>query len=232
MRLKEEQGAVAVIVAILLVVFMGAVAFSLDIGGLLLRRREMVNGADAAALAAAITYTDGGTTAQAQSAGTNELLSNSPGAKSHSAVPASCVYDWSEATPTKGSVSVTCVSQQQLYFATVLGFGNQHNVTSSAQATWDMSGAMTNGTQYTIDPQAKKVYVCKYVGKPGVDERLQTGNNPIEVSKNAIKGWNGSLPAWFNDAQGRSFVLATVPQDPEPTVADCPQPTSHLWLSK
>jgi hypothetical protein len=66
-----------------------------------------------------------------------------------------------------------------------------------------------------------KVYVCKYVGTPGVDERLQTGQNPIEVSVNAIKDYAG-VGSYFNDAQGRSFVLATVPQDPEPTASDCP----------
>jgi hypothetical protein len=66
-----------------------------------------------------------------------------------------------------------------------------------------------------------KVYVCKYVGTPGEDERLQTGQNPIEVSVNAIKDYDG-VGSYFNDAQGRSFVLATVPQVPEPTVADCP----------
>ena len=33
-----------------------------------------------------------------------------------------------------------------------------------------------------------KVYVCKYVGQPGVDEELQTGQNPIEVSVNALEG--------------------------------------------
>ena len=31
-----------------------------------------------------------------------------------------------------------------------------------------------------------KWFVCKYVGTPGVDEALQTGNNPISVSENAI----------------------------------------------
>lgn len=67
-----------------------------------------------------------------------------------------------------------------------------------------------------------KVYVCKYVGKPGVDEHLQTGQNPIEVSINAIPDYQG-VGSWFADSQGRSYVLATVPQVPEPTVADCPQ---------
>jgi hypothetical protein len=66
-----------------------------------------------------------------------------------------------------------------------------------------------------------KVYVCKYVGTPGADERLQTGQNPIEVSINAIRDYAG-VGSYFDDAQGRSYVLATVPQDPEPSASDCP----------
>lgn len=47
-----------------------------------------------------------------------------------------------------------------------------------------------------------KVWVCKYVGTPGVDETLKEGKNPITVSSNATVG------TYFNDAQGRSYVLA------------------------
>ena len=84
----------------------------------------------------------------------------------------------------------------------------------------------------TATPPAKagseKVYVCKYVGTPGVDERLQTGNNPIEVSVNAIQNnqWDGTVPGWFSDAHDRSYVLGYVPMSPEPTSADCPKPDS------
>lgn len=46
------------------------------------------------------------------------------------------------------------------------------------------------------------VFVCKYVGKPGVDERLKDGKQPIYVAIDATAG------TWFNDAQGRSYVLA------------------------
>lgn len=75
------------------------------------------------------------------------------------------------------------------------------------------------------DPN-KKVYVCKYVGTPGVDERLQTGQNPIEVSVNSIQNnqWNGNVPGWFSDAHDRSYVLGYVPMTPEPTAANCPGP--------
>ena len=72
------------------------------------------------------------------------------------------------------------------------------------------------------DPESK-YFVCKYVGKPGVDEVLQTGQNPIDVSGNAIPVQPVVVGAYFADAQGRSYVLAEdVGQDPEPTAADCP----------
>lgn len=78
--------------------------------------------------------------------------------------------------------------------------------------------------------EAKKVFVCKYVGKPGVDEVLQTGNNPISVSVNAIKNYAG-VGSYFNDAQGRSYVLAEDTrtgggQEGEPSVSQCPVPTT------
>lgn len=76
----------------------------------------------------------------------------------------------------------------------------------------------------------EKVYVCKYVGTPGVDETLQTGNNPIEVSVNAIPGWDGTtIPFPFTDAQGNSVVIAFSDgpgsgQGDEPDRSDCPTP--------
>jgi hypothetical protein len=73
-------------------------------------------------------------------------------------------------------------------------------------------------------PAPKKVFVCKYVGTPGVDERLQTGNNPISVSVNAIQHnhWDGTVPGWFSDAHDRSFVLAYDTGQPKPDVSSCP----------
>lgn len=74
---------------------------------------------------------------------------------------------------------------------------------------------------------ASKVWVCKYVGKPGVDERLQTGNNPISVSSNAIKDYKG-VGSYFNDAHGRSYVLAVDNGQPEPDVSNCPAPQTPV----
>ncbi|MGH7218505.1 MAG: hypothetical protein ACREGE_03645 [Candidatus Microsaccharimonas sp.] len=74
------------------------------------------------------------------------------------------------------------------------------------------------------DPGPKKVFVCKYVGTPGADERLQTGNNPISVSVNTLKGFPGTFPWAFPDAHGRSIAIAYDVGQPEPSVSECPQP--------
>jgi hypothetical protein len=66
-----------------------------------------------------------------------------------------------------------------------------------------------------------KVFVCKYVGTPGTGERLQAGQNPIDVSINAIKDYAG-VGSYFNDAQGRSFVLAEDVGQDEPDMSGCP----------
>ena len=62
------------------------------------------------------------------------------------------------------------------------------------------------------DPEANNWYVCKFVGTPGVDEVLQTGQNPIGVDENSIKAQTGkdtvSIGDEFPDAQGRSVVVA------------------------
>ncbi|MBO9521634.1 MAG: hypothetical protein J7518_08865 [Nocardioidaceae bacterium] len=71
---------------------------------------------------------------------------------------------------------------------------------------------------------APKYFVCKYVGTPGVDERLQTGNNPISVSGNAIGEDPVVIGSFFNDAHGRSYVIAEDTGQPEPSVSECPKP--------
>jgi hypothetical protein len=96
-------------------------------------------------------------------------------------------------------------------------------------ATTLIATSFSGGTVYAHQSNKnyqmnKKVFVCKYVGKPHVDERLQTGQNPISVSTHAIQhnGWNGQIPGWFSDAQGRSYVIAYDHGQPEPSVSDCP----------
>ncbi|MGM0386419.1 MAG: LPXTG cell wall anchor domain-containing protein [Actinomycetota bacterium] len=99
---------------------------------------------------------------------------------------------------------------------------------AEAEATEPQPEATLMARQPDQGP-APKVYVCKFVGTPDVNERLQTGQNPIEVSSNAIPDWDGEgappVGYEFADEQGRSVVIGTVPMDPEPTILDCVGPT-------
>ena len=93
-----------------------------------------------------------------------------------------------------------------------------------------IAGATSARGASTTDSPPPKVFVCKYVGKPGVDERLQTGDNPINPSASSIPGWDGENPGnlvglEFADAQGRSVVIAIDVGQDEPDVSSCPPPT-------
>ncbi len=66
-----------------------------------------------------------------------------------------------------------------------------------------------------------KVFVCKYVGTPGDNERLQTGQNPISVSVNSLKNFTG-IGSFFNDKHGRSIAIAYDIGQPEPSASACP----------
>lgn len=74
-------------------------------------------------------------------------------------------------------------------------------------------------------PDPKKVWVCKYVGQPGVDESFKDGKNPIEVSVSALKGFAGIFPFAFADKQVHSVAISFAGGDnPVKTQADCPAP--------
>lgn len=70
-----------------------------------------------------------------------------------------------------------------------------------------------------------KYFVCKYVGTPGVDEVLQTGDNPISVAASAIAEDPVQVGSFFNDQHGRSYVLVEDTGQAEPSVDQCPPPT-------
>ena len=73
------------------------------------------------------------------------------------------------------------------------------------------------------------VWVCKYVGKPGVDEVLKDGKNPIRVSGNSVdKDKDGQIEVGdqFADAQGRSVVVQIAGEDPGVgSCSETPPPT-------
>jgi hypothetical protein len=89
-------------------------------------------------------------------------------------------------------------------------------------------GAVFADSASKTDQPVHKSYICKYVGKPGVNERLQTGNNPIWTDNNSLVGKDEAVTVGqeFSDAQGKSVVIvANTPKlDPEPGLDQCPPP--------
>lgn len=99
-------------------------------------------------------------------------------------------------------------------------------VVSATSASVDV-GNSGSSVVFRATDNAGKVFVCKYVGTPGVDERLQTGDNPIDVSINSIPNYQG-VGSYFADAHGRSYVIGPEHEanehPAEPSVSECPQP--------
>jgi hypothetical protein len=96
--------------------------------------------------------------------------------------------------------------------------------TTPREVTTTTAAATTTTAAATTTTTPRKVFVCKYVGKPGVDERLQTGQNPISVSVNSLTNGPIAIGARFEDAQGASVVIAFDTGQPEPDVSQCPTP--------
>jgi hypothetical protein len=97
----------------------------------------------------------------------------------------------------------------------------------SAAATIAAVGLVAFSAPAQAADADSKVWVCKYVGKPGVDERLKEGKNPIEVSGHSVdqdKDGNIEVNDQFADAQGRSVVVKIDGEDPGDICSSTPPP--------
>lgn len=148
-HVRRDQGAVAPLIALCLVVLLFAVALAVDVGGLMLRRREMVNGADAAALAAAQSCADasrGSPEGQALTYAAKNVPASDSGLTGGilTGVDPASHEPWSTCTTPgaagTGHVTVRYSSNQSLYFAPVLGFHRTSLVTTQATASWGPAG--------------------------------------------------------------------------------------------
>jgi len=136
---EGERGAVAVIFAISLIAIMAIAVLTIDAGNLFFKRRAMVNGADAAALAAAQACARIEDTADPETvADMNATMNVSGLTASDGGITQSVGCDVSPA----GQVTVKYTKKEQNFFAQVLGFGDTTDVSTTATAVWgSASGA-------------------------------------------------------------------------------------------
>ena len=163
-----ERGATVVIIALALVAMFGMVVLVVDVGGLLWKRRELVNGSDAAALSAASTCAlpltvDPKTAEQAADALAGENVTGlDPTIATNATTTAGTCH-----TTKSGGVKVVYSQNQHLFFAPVLGFPNQNNVTTKAYAVWGPAGAAS--------PLPIVIYTTSFQGGCDVSANLPPG---------------------------------------------------------
>jgi hypothetical protein len=143
---REQDGAVAVIVAIMLVVLMGVGAFVLDVGNLYWERRQLQNAADAGAMSAAQELIAGGSENEALAEARKfAMANNSRGAH----------VDGGEflADITPSSVTVvarTGETPEDTLPSILAGVLNVTDYGTSARATVEWSGSVAGGRTIPI----------------------------------------------------------------------------------
>ena len=131
-RANEESGAVVVITVLALIAIMGMLVLTVDVGGLLLKRRAMVNASDAAALAAAQSCADTGDAFAPESRADIYASANVDGLLAENGGITEVVG----CDTGRGHVTVEYSHPQSLFFAGIFGFGDQGSVTTAATAAW------------------------------------------------------------------------------------------------
>ncbi len=132
-RLREERGAVAVIVALLMVPLLGFCALAVDVASMWAAKQQLQSGADAGALAIAQSC---GAGSCGNSSSTAQTFAND------NFYPATGSATAEVTSLTTGSVTVTTSSVRQHLFGPVLGV-NATTVTAKATVSW---GTPTGGT--------------------------------------------------------------------------------------
>jgi Flp pilus assembly protein TadG len=194
--MEQEHGAVAVMVAILLVVLLGMLALVIDLGRAVGIRREMVNAADAAALAAAQQCALNMGSAAATAAANETATLNDPAASLVGIQPDPVNCD--PAGPRK--VTVTYSRTVDYFVAPILGLGfDSGTVTTSATAIW---GAATRAALIPLRINLSSLAGCGIdVGEVSAGQTCYLGyanNDPYEAANDW--GW-----LWFGGQDGRGW---------------------------
>jgi len=182
-----ERGATVPIVALALVALIGFVALAVDVGALMVKRRSLVNAADAAALAAAQSCAKKAGQAAADGQALEYALANAGDGvvvvEGYPTYAPSC-----EAA--SGRVAVRVQAQQTTFFSPVLGFADSQPVAAEAVAIWGGVGTgdfvpfmLSEGTLLTCGIGTEEIIAAGELAEP-IDCTFWM-NNKIEEMGNS-----------------------------------------------
>lgn len=167
MRTGDERGAVAVVVALLMVPLIGFVALAVDVGALYAKRVQLQNGADAAALAVASDCLRG-------ACGTPEATARTFAAANLRGGTTTATIS----ARTSSSVTVQSSTVHSYVFAPVLGVGSSR-VSAEGTATWT---GPTSGT--ALLPIA--INLCEYQAATGGALPADTSARTLYRSRTSV----------------------------------------------
>jgi len=229
---RREEGAVAVIVALIIVALMGVMVLVVDVGWLLTRRIAVQNAADAAALAAAISCgtREGPEVARVQ-ADTYTVANATDGAVS----PGFPRYT-PDCNASRGLVTIEVQETSSLFFAPVLG-ADTAIVRAQATASWGGAGVGENIAPLMLS--AKRLTDCQIPPPLGQATNPQTCHfywdnsssnpqNPNPILTNAewgtldLNNWNVPTSTNCNQAVPGDFETWMFDGFTEPLPIDPP----------
>lgn len=208
-RVKDQRGAVGVVVALLMVPLMGFAAIAIDVAAIYADRQQLQTGADAGALAIAQDCSAGSCGSPGATAANFATANRGPGASTATVT-----------SLTGGSVTVRTSAVRDHLFAPVLGI-NSSVVQAQATVTW---GSPTGGT--TALPLTFNK--CEFDHYTGGGVPSDTIERTILFSKTAVSGCppqsGDFVPGGFgwvevnsgtcNRASAVSGVLSLLESDP------------------
>ncbi|MGH2529050.1 MAG: pilus assembly protein TadG-related protein [Actinomycetota bacterium] len=196
-RARDERGAVLMMVAICLLVILGMLVLTFDLGRGVAIKRNMVAGADAAALAAARECGLANGEAAAKQAATDLLVDNN-GAATVTGFridpgPAQCLGAPNPDPDKNPTVTVTVRVPQEYFFAPIFGINNG-TVVASATAEWTLGA--TNPAPVKLDQLKIEECLEDGIGTDGVVDCYFTFE-PNKTLSGAGSDWG-----WLNVPEG------------------------------
>jgi Flp pilus assembly protein TadG len=187
----DERGAVAIIVALVMVMLLGFAALAVDVSAMWSEKRQLQNGADAGALAIAQACASGACGATGATAQSFAVANRNGGTATGTVV-----------TLTSSSVTVKASDPHENWFAQILN--GQATTGVSAQATAKWGGPVSGGTF----PLAFSV--CEWNaqgGIPGLDSTTQRKIVLTKTSTSSCTGPSGNVvPGGFGWVDPNSGV--------------------------
>jgi len=175
-RVRDERGAVAVFVALIMVVLVGFAAIAVDVSAMWAEKRELQNGADAGALAIAQACANDPascTMSMASSTATSYAVANRNGGNPTASI----------VSLTSGQVTVSTSDPHENWFATIFG-SNESAVSARATAAW---GGPNGGGTFPL-----AFSVCEWAAQAGSPGGLESTNQlRIALTKTSTSTCNG-----------------------------------------